>query len=73
VASALRELRIPFAFVSGYGRESIDSRFQDVFILQKPVSREGLQRYLQEVLGEPPAAALPKSADDRDSSAALRA
>jgi len=69
VASMLQELNVPFAFVSGYGRESIDSRFQDVYILQKPVTREGLERYLARVLGDGFAPAL----DRRDSSAALRA
>jgi two-component SAPR family response regulator len=69
VASILQELNVPFAFVSGYGRESIDSRFQDVYILQKPVTREGLDRYLARVLGDGFAAAL----DRRDSSAVLRA
>jgi len=73
VASALQELNIPFAFVSGYGRESIDSRFQDVYILQKPVTREGLERFLARVLGNGYAAGAMPAVDRRDSSAALRA
>jgi CheY-like chemotaxis protein len=71
VASMLQELNVPFAFVSGYGRESIDSRFQDVYILQKPVTREGLEHYLGRVLGNGFGAA--PALDRRDSSAALRA
>jgi CheY-like chemotaxis protein len=73
VASALQTLNVPFAFVSGYGRESIDSKFQDVYILQKPVTREGLERYLARVLGEGYAADVAAALDRRDSSAALRA
>lgn len=73
VASMLRELNVPFAFVSGYGRESIDARFQDVFILQKPVTREGLERYLANVLGDEYGSGVAHAIDRRDPSAALRA
>jgi two-component SAPR family response regulator len=73
VASTLQELNVPFAFVSGYGRESIDSRFQDVYILQKPVTREGLERYLGRVLGDGFETGAAPALDRRDSSAALRA
>ena len=31
-------------FVTGYGAESIDERFADVPVLQKPIERETLQR-----------------------------
>jgi CheY-like chemotaxis protein len=51
VAMALAERKVPFAFVTGYGRESIDSRFDGAPILQKPVVREGLEQFLREVLG----------------------
>jgi PAS domain S-box-containing protein len=73
VASRLQELNIPFAFVSGYGRESIESPFQDVYILQKPVTREGLERYLARVLGEGFGTAAAPALDRRDSTTALRA
>jgi PAS domain S-box-containing protein len=73
VAAELQKLKVPFAFVSGYGRESIDPRFQDVYILQKPVTREGLQRYLHKVLGDGHASEISPALDRRDSSAALRA
>ena len=56
VASMLVERNIPFAFVSGYGRESIDRQFADVPILQKPITRESLMSYLGEILGGPGAA-----------------
>jgi len=51
VAAALAERNIPFAFVTGYGRESIEARFNGAPILQKPVVREGLEQYLRAVLG----------------------
>lgn len=51
LAAALAERKVPFVFVTGYGRESIDERFAHVPILQKPIMREGLEEYLREVLG----------------------
>jgi two-component sensor histidine kinase/DNA-binding response OmpR family regulator len=51
VASALRTAGVPFAFVTGYGRESIDERFAEVPILQKPIERTRLEIYLDETLG----------------------
>ncbi len=51
IARSLAERCVPFAFVTGYGRESIDAAFQDVPILQKPIVREELERYLRNVLG----------------------
>ncbi len=52
VASVLAERNIPFAFVSGYGRESVDRQFATVPILQKPITRESLTSHLREILGE---------------------
>lgn len=37
---------IPFVFVTGYGPESIDARFADVPVLQKPVDRALLEQVL---------------------------
>ena len=34
---------IPFVFVTGYGAESIDKRFADVPVLQKPIEPQMLQ------------------------------
>lgn len=51
IAKILTERAVPFAFVTGYGRESIDAAFQNVPILQKPVVREDLEGYLRTVLG----------------------
>jgi len=44
VADVLRERGLPFVFVTGYGAESIEPRFHDVPVLQKPVEREILNR-----------------------------
>jgi len=44
VAEELTARGIPFIFVTGYGPESVDQRFAQVPVLQKPVERESLQR-----------------------------
>jgi PAS domain S-box-containing protein len=44
VAEELTSRGIPFVFVTGYGIESIDKRFADIPVLQKPIERETLQR-----------------------------
>jgi PAS domain S-box-containing protein len=44
VAEELVARGIPFIFVTGYGTESIDRRFANVPVLQKPIDREALQR-----------------------------
>jgi two-component sensor histidine kinase/DNA-binding response OmpR family regulator len=43
LADALAARGVPFVFVTGYGAESIDSRFAHVPILQKPIERHLLQ------------------------------
>src|SRR6185369_10114927 len=43
VADLLSSRGIPFIFVTGYGRESIDRRFADAPVLEKPVEMESLQ------------------------------
>jgi CheY-like chemotaxis protein len=53
VATALAERKVPFAFVTGYGRESLDGRFADVPILQKPITRENLESCLRDMLNMP--------------------
>jgi PAS domain S-box-containing protein len=42
VADALARMRVPFAFLTGYGGESIEPRFTDVPRLDKPVGLEQL-------------------------------
>jgi DNA-binding response OmpR family regulator len=44
VADVLVARKIPFVFVTGYGVESIESRFADVPIVKKPVQRQVLQK-----------------------------
>jgi two-component sensor histidine kinase/DNA-binding response OmpR family regulator len=47
VADVLAHLNIPFAFVTGYGRDSIEPRFAHVPILEKPVVLEQLRDLVQ--------------------------
>jgi PAS domain S-box-containing protein len=44
VAEILARRHVPFVFVTGYDAESVDSRFRDIPVLQKPVEREMLQK-----------------------------
>jgi PAS domain S-box-containing protein len=76
VASALAERNVPFAFVTGYGRESLDGRFENVPILQKPITRESLEICLRDMLQQRPIAGgkdVPSIEAARTSSSALRA
>jgi two-component SAPR family response regulator len=43
VADRLMDLGIPFVFVTGYGRESIDRRYDSIRVLEKPVERQVLE------------------------------
>jgi two-component sensor histidine kinase/CheY-like chemotaxis protein len=43
LAEMLVEKEIPFIFVTGYGAESIDPRFKDVRVLQKPIEQDVLK------------------------------
>ncbi len=59
VADVLAARKIPFVFITGYGVESIDSRFEYVPIVKKPVQRQVLQKiFLPADVAEP--AKLPK-------------
>jgi CheY-like chemotaxis protein len=44
VADILAARGIPFAFVTGYEADTVDERFSDVPVLQKPIERQTLQR-----------------------------
>ena len=60
VADELTSRGIPFVFVTGYGIESVDKRFADIPVLQKPIERETLQRiFIDRKIGlaDPPVAA----------------
>jgi CheY-like chemotaxis protein len=59
VAEELAARGIPFVFVTGYGTESIDRRFANVPVLQKPIDRDALQRIFVNGAIAPPAAAVP--------------
>ena len=58
VAEALTARGIPFIFVTGYGTESVDARFAEVPVLQKPIEREMLQRMFADSATGPNGAAL---------------
>ena len=47
MADALQERGIPFAFVTGYDREALPSRFSAVARLEKPVRSEQLTQVLR--------------------------
>ena len=51
LAEVLSARSVPFLFVTGYGRESIEERFKIVPIIHKPVVRDSLERHLRDVLG----------------------
>jgi two-component sensor histidine kinase/CheY-like chemotaxis protein len=51
VASQLAERGIPYVFVTGYGGESIDPRFAQAPILQKPITPESVGLELERMLG----------------------
>ncbi len=44
---------VPFAFVTGYQRESIDRRYANIPVLQKPIEPDLLERTLVAMLAEP--------------------
>jgi CheY-like chemotaxis protein len=43
VAELLVARDIPFAFITGYGEESLSPRYANVPVLQKPIDRKALQ------------------------------
>jgi two-component sensor histidine kinase len=49
VADALARLGVPFAFITGYGGESVDTRFSQVKRLEKPIGFENLRITVQEL------------------------
>ena len=46
VAEILSRRNIPFIFITGYGADSIDPRFVNVALLQKPIERQKLRSIL---------------------------
>jgi PAS domain S-box-containing protein len=64
VAEELSARGIPFIFVTGYGTESVDARFAQIPVLQKPIERDVLQRMFVNGHADPAAPATVHSADD---------
>jgi two-component sensor histidine kinase/DNA-binding response OmpR family regulator len=52
VADRLIERGVPFVFVTGYGRESVDARYQFVHVLEKPIGRQVLESVFATALAE---------------------
>jgi CheY-like chemotaxis protein len=50
VADILRDRKIPFAFVTGYGPDSIVSAFAHAPVLQKPIEAAKLHALLQQIV-----------------------
>jgi PAS domain S-box-containing protein len=51
VAEILAWRHVPFVFVTGYDAGSVDSRFREIPVLQKPVERELLQKLFAQGAG----------------------
>ena len=51
VADSLRIRNVPFVFTTGYDRSSIDSRFRDVQLWEKPIDVGAMGRSLGELIG----------------------
>ena len=51
VAAALTQKGVPFAFVTGYGREALPPAFQDAVAVEKPFTREQILAALEQLLG----------------------
>lgn len=50
IARALKERRIPFAFVTGYGRDSLPAECDDVPLVEKPFTQEHVVATLERLL-----------------------
>jgi two-component sensor histidine kinase/DNA-binding response OmpR family regulator len=53
LADQLLARGIPFAFLTGYQRDSVDARYADVPLLQKPIDSDSLRRILVSLLETP--------------------
>jgi two-component sensor histidine kinase/DNA-binding response OmpR family regulator len=58
LADLLLARGVPFAFVTGYQRDSIDRRYANVPLLQKPVEPDALEQVLLSLLDATPALAV---------------
>ncbi len=50
IVAALRARRIPFAFVTGYGRDALPQGFEEAPIIEKPFTEEQVIATLQRIL-----------------------
>jgi DNA-binding response OmpR family regulator len=50
LAAALTQRNIPFAFVTGYGREALPQGFREAIVLVKPFSKHQLRSVVQALL-----------------------
>jgi len=50
IADMLTSRSIPYLFVSGYGREGVESRFPNASVLTKPFSLQSLDRSVSKLL-----------------------
>lgn len=50
IVSKLQERRIPFAFVTGYGREALPAGFDTAPIVEKPFTQEQVTATLEQLL-----------------------
>jgi PAS domain S-box-containing protein len=48
VAEILAKRGVPFVFVTGYDADSVDSRFDGIPVLQKPIERESLKKIFRQ-------------------------
>jgi len=56
VADLLTRSGVPFLFVTGYGKESLEPRFAHIRVLRKPVDVESLRIALEEATSQQAAA-----------------
>src|SRR5262249_33213550 len=58
LAAALTKRKIPFAFVTGYGREALPQGFREALVVPKPFNETGLIATVESLLYQP-AGAIP--------------
>lgn len=66
VADMLAARGVPFIFLTGYDLESVDRRFSEVPILQKPIEREKLKRLFFSTARRARSEAAPEKSDYRN-------
>jgi PAS domain S-box-containing protein len=54
LADLLIARNVPFVFITGYQRDSIDRRYANIPVLQKPIEADTLERILVSLLDTPP-------------------